>query len=596
MPGLFGVIQLAPDEAQMDAARLAAQMERRLTLGPGQRVDRRSEPGASLGRYGAPFHHGTPWSEDVSTAVVAGLPDAASRAPLRAAAVAPEALRNPFAVALRHEGGWLLAVDRYASIPLYFAKVGTRLLFASEVKALLANPGLAREPDEEAMATFLACGHLVSDQTLFGAVRRLRGGHMLEVSSQGEVSVAPYWRFRPGARAGEVDPKELERRIGDGLAGATARCLRDPDRTVVLLSGGMDSRSLLCAALECHPAERVQAVTFAGEGGDNSDVEAAVQVAKAAGIRHRVIQRQLGNYAADFAEMNAVIDGLSTIAIYSPNSYRQYRQLAETGIETVLRGDEPLSYGSHVESYAEAALAVGLRRIDEVHGLADLIVPERRERMRAASDLAFAAMLREVEDLSLGQAREALGVSHRQQTFLANSAAYKAVHLLHRAPLLDDDIIDLMEFFSDEERADKALFWRAMRNRYPRLFGMDFAKRWSTLDDWAGVLSGPTPARRYALGQLQDAQSSFWETIDLAAALALLDRIGPDARAANAPVRSRVRAVLRRLRGPLLSALGRQVRRAAQPAHRPRPHVLLLRVLALKQWHDVLRTASPASF
>jgi asparagine synthetase B (glutamine-hydrolysing) len=595
MPGLFGVIQTRP-ASRIDPVHLASEMGNRLTVPAGQRILRRTHGSSVLGRYGADFHHGTPWSEDVGTAVVAGFPDCqpAGR-PLRAAELEVDTLRNRFALALEREGEWILAVDRYASTPIYYAEVDGLLLFASEVKALLAHPDLSREPDEEALATFLSCGHLISDQTLFRAVRRLRGGHMLRLGAEGTISIQRYWRFRPGARAGEVSATALQRDIGDKLLEATGRAMRNTERSVILLSGGMDSRSLLCAALEAYPARDVQAVTFAGEGGDNSDVECAARLAKAAGIRHYLVQRQLADYAAEFPEMNAVIDGLSVVAASSPNSFRQYRALAETGIRTVLRGDEPLNYGGAVDGMHAAAVQVGVRRMNEVTGLAGLVHPARRAQLLSSSDRAYLQMMAEMEGLTPDQAREVIGVEHRLQTFLATSAAYKSVYLNHRAPLLDDGIIDLMEYVSDEDRIDKRLFERAMRSRYPKLFSMPFAKRWSMQDDWAAILTGPTPAGTYLLQQLQDRYSSFWELVEPSAVLALVETLRQDARSSKAAGRRHLRALVRHLRTPLKAMLGTALRQAIPSSYRPRPHVLLLRVIALKHWHDELRTAPAAA-
>ncbi|HEX6102395.1 MAG TPA: asparagine synthase-related protein [Alphaproteobacteria bacterium] len=593
MPGIFGAIRNGPGNEPQRLLALVREMARRLTLQLDHRIEVRADADAVLGRYGAPFHHGTAFSRHPSDAVIAGLIDSDRSGPIAAEGLNLEGLRHPFALACRRRGTWTLAVDRIATIPVYYAQVDGVLLFASEVKALLAHSALGREIDEQALAMFLACGHLIADQTLFRSVRRLRGGHALTVDHAGSVAIERYWRFRPGLRAGELGPAELERRLGDGLAEATARMLGDPDRTALLLSGGIDSRSLLCAALEALPASRLRAVTFVGEGGDNSDVECAAAVARAAGIRHHIVQRRIGEFRAEFQEMNEAIDGLSTVAIYTPNSYGQYRLLARDGLDTVLRGDEATSYGAPAASLSEALKLVSLRSVEQVGGLAQLLHPDRREAVVAASREAISAVRAEAEGLSPAQARDTIGFEHHLQTFLASSAAYKSVFLAHRAPLLDYGLLELMEFVSDEERSDKRLFLRTMSRRYPKLFAMDFAKRWSTLEDWAAMLSGPTSARSYLLGQLQDSSSGFWELMDRAAVQELMIRIEADASGSSGPARRGLRRLALRLRGAASRHLGRRLRASlsAQQAYRPRPHVLMLRLIALKDWHDRLRVA-----
>ncbi|HXV25597.1 MAG TPA: asparagine synthase-related protein [Alphaproteobacteria bacterium] len=593
MPGLFGVIQTAVDASALALERLVREMGHRLTLPAGQRIEICNSPSAAIGRYGARFHHAMEWSGDPSMPIVAGRP-ATGNAPIAASTIDVSRLRGPFAIAFKRDGAWTVAVDRTASIPIYFTSLGGTLLFASEVKALLAHPQLDRDVDQQAFSTFLACGHLIGDQTLFGSIRRLRGGHALTVEPTGTVVLERYWRFLPGRRDGDTGRAELEQELGDRLVAATAQCLNEPEDTVLLLSGGIDSRSLLGAAMESTPARLIHAVTFAGEGGDSSDVDCAVKLARVTGIRHRVIQRKLGDFGTDFPEMNGVIDGLSTVAIYSPDSYRQYRQLAREGVGTVLRGDEALSYGGPVANLAEAIRRVSLRRVEEVEGLGALIREERLGQIIEASAKALDTVLREAKGLRPAQAMDAIGFEHHLQTFLASSAAYKSVLLSHRTPLLDDAILDLMELLPDGERVDKRLFYRAMARRYPKLFDLAFAKRWSTLDDWAAVLNGPTPARSYMLAQLNDVESSFWELIDRSAALDLFGRIGADARATSAPVRQQLRAVMQYFKDVARACPIQWVRRPVLHSYRPRPHVLILRLIALKHWHDCLRTAPAA--
>ena len=286
-------------------------------------------------------------------------------------------------------------------------------------------------------------------------------------------------------------------------------------------------------------------------------------------------------------------DGLSAVAIYTPNSYGQYRLLARDGLDTVLRGDEATSYGAPAASLSEALKLVSLRSVEQVGGLAQLLHPDRREAVVAASREAISAVRAEAEGLSPAQARDTIGFEHHLQTFLASSAAYKSVFLAHRAPLLDYGLLELMEFVSDEERSDKRLFLRTMSRRYPKLFAMDFAKRWSTLEDWAAMLSGPTSARSYLLGQLQDSSSGFWELMDRAAVQELMIRIEADASGSSGPARRGLRRLALRLRGAASRHLGRRLRASlsAQQAYRPRPHVLMLRLIALKDWHDRLRVA-----
>ena len=87
-----------------------------------------------------------------------------------------------FAFAIWDEGerALTLASDPFAEKPLYYARDGERLVFASEVKALSLEPGLRADPDEEALAAFVARGLMPPPpKTFFRGVERLPPAHVL---------------------------------------------------------------------------------------------------------------------------------------------------------------------------------------------------------------------------------------------------------------------------------------------------------------------------------------------------------------------------------------------------------------------------------
>ena len=80
----------------------------------------------------------------------------------------------------------VVAVDRRACVPLFYAQVGDLLVFAPEIKALLGWAEIRQEIDPGAVATFLVSGYLLGDQTLFRSVRRLRRGVAARTRRQGQ--------------------------------------------------------------------------------------------------------------------------------------------------------------------------------------------------------------------------------------------------------------------------------------------------------------------------------------------------------------------------------------------------------------------------
>jgi asparagine synthase (glutamine-hydrolysing) len=162
-----------------------------------------------------------------------------------------ERLRGMFAIALwdAREQRLLLARDRFGIKPLYYREVGGTLSFASELKALILQPGFSRQIDPQAVAAYLAFNSIPAPLTIFAEARKLPAGY-LAVWRDGELRLSRYARPEP------VSAGEVRRRPAGELADELRETLRDSVRAHlvadvpvgVLLSGGVDSAGLAALA------------------------------------------------------------------------------------------------------------------------------------------------------------------------------------------------------------------------------------------------------------------------------------------------------------------------------------------------------------
>lgn len=96
----------------------------------------------------------------------------------------------------------LLVRDRLGVKPLYWAQVGDRLLFGSEIKALLASGLLPRQAREDLIPEMLSTRSVAGDDTLFAGIHKLQPGHQL-VYEDGQVIIRRYWDL-PVAQPGDA--------------------------------------------------------------------------------------------------------------------------------------------------------------------------------------------------------------------------------------------------------------------------------------------------------------------------------------------------------------------------------------------------------
>jgi asparagine synthase (glutamine-hydrolysing) len=199
-----------------------------------------------------------------------------------------ERLRGMFAIALwdKRRRRLLLARDRFGIKPLYYRHVDGELSFASELKALLEQPGFSRQIDPEAVSAYLAFNSIPAPLTIFAEARKLPPGYLLAYEG-GEAELRRY------ARAGAV-PGDERGGSEDELAAELREVLDDSVRAHlvadvpvgVLLSGGVDSGGLAALA-SAHSAEPVRTFSIGFEETGFNELSRARLVAERYGTDHR---------------------------------------------------------------------------------------------------------------------------------------------------------------------------------------------------------------------------------------------------------------------------------------------------------------------
>jgi len=177
-----------------------------------------------------------------------------------------------FAVAVfdarAHRG--LIARDRMGKKPLYYhrASDGT-LWFASEIKALLRIPGLARTINLEALHHYLGYKHVPCPLTIYQGIAQLPPAHLLVFEPGAEPRVLPYWSLDFAADSGAgLDDDAIVDRLGEQLRHAVRRRLMSDVPLACFLSGGIDSSLVTALAAEASPTRlRTFCLTYADDSG-----------------------------------------------------------------------------------------------------------------------------------------------------------------------------------------------------------------------------------------------------------------------------------------------------------------------------------------
>ncbi len=144
----------------------------------------------------------------------------------------------------------LLARDRYGIKPLYYTEVGDTLLFASEIKALLAHGVRQAEMDPEALVEYLTFQNFFTERTLFKGVRLLPPGSVMRVrSTAGEQPVIKrFWDFNFAEPEEAVEREAVVEELDRLFRQSVSRHLVSDVPVSAYLSGGMDTGAITALA------------------------------------------------------------------------------------------------------------------------------------------------------------------------------------------------------------------------------------------------------------------------------------------------------------------------------------------------------------
>lgn len=196
-----------------------------------------------------------------------------------------------FAIYDASKGVLFLARDRVGEKPLYYWSAGGELRFASELKALLADPALPRRIAPDAFDCYLADGYVPGAMCILAGFAKLPPAHALLFSlKNGSVRVWRYWSVpEPESNDAHSDAPEFLDELERLLSAAVRRQLVADVPVGVLLSGGVDSSLITAFAARARNNVRTFTVTFPSHGAYDESAHARM-IARAFGTQHLEVQ------------------------------------------------------------------------------------------------------------------------------------------------------------------------------------------------------------------------------------------------------------------------------------------------------------------
>ncbi len=211
-----------------------------------------------------------------------------------------ERLRGQFAIALYDVGRHQLTLgrDRFGISPLYWTRQGDWLLFASEIKGLLASGMVTPKADLRGLDHVFTYAAMPGPVTCFEGVQMLLPGHYLQITPANEGGQEPvicertYWKMdfpNKGDETPENDASRLVEEFEDLLLKAVEKRLRADVPVGAYLSGGLDSSMIVAMACKLK-GESINTYTIRVDDPALDELSAASRTAKHIGTKPPIVQ------------------------------------------------------------------------------------------------------------------------------------------------------------------------------------------------------------------------------------------------------------------------------------------------------------------
>lgn len=229
------------------------------------------------------------------------------------------------------------ARDRVGIKPFYYYLDGRRLIVASEIKAILKDPSVKREPCYPAILDYLNFMYVLGEKTFFTGIKKLLPGFTLRMNLQGRLDVKQYWDLKFN-RDEVIDEENAATRLLETLKDSVRIHLRSDVPLGCHLSGGLDSSAVTCLASSFYQANN-KLDTFSGKFDEDpfyDETKYAKQVAAFVGSEYHEITPSAALFPDVMEQLVWVMDEPSA----GPGIYPQYyvSRLASEHVKVVLGG------------------------------------------------------------------------------------------------------------------------------------------------------------------------------------------------------------------------------------------------------------------
>lgn len=389
----------------------------------------------------------------------------------------------------------LITNDRYGLRPLYYTKVGDKIYFAPEVKAILQDSEFNKTINDDAVAEFFTFGHLLGNKTFFKEINVFPPASIFTYQN-GEFEIKQYWDFKF-----EENSNHSENHYADELVilfkKAVEQRMKGNHRFGVLLSGGLDSRAVLAAIDKLHYPIHTITLTF-----PNSDD--SYKIAKKVSEKRGTIHKQLElrkDFFSSYAEKGVYLtDGMISISnfhfISILDDIKKYSDITFNGFafDALLGGSYLNSKILSAKNNEDLTNIIYKKDAANENILFSLFSEKYNQKIRT---YPFNSLKKELNDCKSNKSGNKsdyfLFKNHVRRFSLLTNMVYQRSEFEDRVPTYDNDLVDFILKIPPELRYNHRIFIKFLKKLAPDLAKIPYSR--------SGIRAD-APVFLYTLGRL----------------------------------------------------------------------------------------------
>ena len=375
-----------------------------------------------------------------------------------------------------------LVNDRYGLIKLFYYYDEDRFCFAPKIRPLL-KLGVKKSLRKDAIIDFFLFGYLLGDKTFFKHIYQLPQASILEVSKS-NMKLTKYWDYEYDEEYDARPQEELIEELGALWQRAVKRRIKKDEEIIIPLSGGLDSRAILAAALRCTSKDNIITFTFGEKG--SFDFEIGRVVAEKAGVTNIPLGVEKENFEEQYnismEDIEGMIDATPYFAIRGYKEMEKYGDILFTGtMIDVLLGRHILSpiFSSDMlkkeisseEDYAKIKeLIFKHQKLNDEKEILQLFNPDflRNVNIQSSFDRTH-PKFKNVNNKKFPNYFAVWDYTNRWNKYIY-FAVLRDRTLFKYHTMLDPDLVDFTLKLPPELRLDENLYIQMLLKRYPELF------------------------------------------------------------------------------------------------------------------------------